>query len=97
MLNLIYENDLEEIFKFNENCLENILLIIMTFIQILNYFRSTNRCNYNDNNLRDLTIKKIEYIHNLYKEYYAKLPTEERSENLNSVEEVLNFYKNHLK
>ena len=96
MLNLNYENDLNEIFNFNENCIENLLLINSTFHQMLNYFKSS-RLNYNDNNLKEITLKKIDNILNLYKEFYAKLEMEEKMENLGSVEDVMNYYKNQLK
>jgi len=97
MLNLIYETDFEEIFNLNEDSIDNLLLIIMNFHKILNYLKTTTRCNFNDNSIREISLKKIDNLHNLYREYYSRINIEEKAENLSSMEEVLNFYKNQIK
>jgi len=97
MLNLIYETDFEEIFNLNEDSIDNLLLIIMNFHKILNYLKTTTRCNFNDNSIREISLKKIDNLHNLYREYYSRINLEDKAENLSSIEEVLNFYKNQIK
>ena len=97
MLNLNYENDFSEIFKFNENCIENIMLIISTYSQILSYFKTLTKSNINDNNLRDNSTKKLDSIHSSYRDFALKLDPLAKTEKLGNVENFINFFKNQLK